>query len=334
MAREPVALSVVCPAFNEAQVLPLFHRELIAVVNNLPGNWQAEIVYVDDGSSDGTCEVLRELVARDSRVRFLSLSRNFGHQAALMAGLSTARGDAVVSLDSDLQHPPAIIPLLLDQWQRGNDVVITIRKDPSGAGRIGRALSRWFYSWMGWLSDTEIRPASADFRLLSRRALNVLLDMNERHPFLRGMVQWLGFPSAEVRYTAAPRAAGQPKYTFRRRAHLAVDGILSFSKTPLRLPFLAGLVTAAVGSSVCGFALVQFMCAPKQSGTLGALAFGSLFILGGSILWSIGILGEYMGRIYDEVRARPQYVVKEESQWTQEIARDWQPPTRARRTAI
>jgi dolichol-phosphate mannosyltransferase len=171
---------------------------------------------------------------------------------------------------------------------------------------------------MGWLSDTEIRPAAADFRLMSRRALDALLGMHEKHAFLRGMVQWLGFPSSEVRYTPALRAAGQPKYTLRRRLRLGLDGILSFSKTPLRLPFLLGLVGVGVGLSACAVALVQCFSAQGPTGAFGVALFGSLYILGGGILCGIGVVGEYLGRIYDEVRARPAYFVKEESGWTQE----------------
>jgi dolichol-phosphate mannosyltransferase len=302
----PLTLSVVCPAYNEEEVLPLFHRELDAVLAGLPPRYRVEVVYVDDGSRDGTLGVLRSLAAADARVRYLSFSRNFGHQAALTAGLEAARGELVVSLDSDLQHPPTLIPALLEQWQAGYDVVITIRDAAPGPVRLEHRLSRWFYRFMAWLSDTEVRPAAADFRLMSRPALDALLRMREYHRFLRGMVGWLGFPASEVHYTPAPRGAGRPKYDLRRKLRLALDGLVSFSKVPLRLPVPAGLVAGAFGLLTCLYALLPGRPA-------GAFHLGSLYLLGGAVLCALGVLGEYLGRIYDEVRARPCYVVKESS---------------------
>jgi dolichol-phosphate mannosyltransferase len=311
MVQEPFTLTVVCPAFNEEKVLPLFHQRLTEVLAGLPDTCTTEVVYVDDGSRDRTLTVLRELAGQDPRVRYLSFSRNFGHQAALSAGLDAACGDAVITMDSDLQHPPALIPTLLRHWQEGNDVVHTIREEAEGPGWVGRLLSRGFYVCMGWLSNTEIRPAAADFRLLSRRAVAALLSLHETHRFLRGLVPWLGFPSAAVRYVPAARAAGEPKYTFRRRLQLALDGILSFSKAPLRLPLLAGLPAVAFGLLTCAYAALQWLSARDGTPALGTGLLGSVYLLGGSILCGLGILGEYVARIFDEVRARPCYLVKE-----------------------
>jgi dolichol-phosphate mannosyltransferase len=306
VADNPLTLSVVCPAYNEEEVLPLFHRELAAVLARLPGHYRAEVIYVDDGSRDGTLGVLRSLAASDPRVRYLSFSRNFGHQAALTAGLEAARGDVVVSLDSDLQHPPGLIPELLERWRAGHEVVVTIRDAPPGPDRLENRLSRWFYRFMAWLSDTEVRPAAADFRLMSRSALDALLRMRETHRFLRGMVGWLGFPAAEVHYTPAARGAGRPKYDLRRKLRLAADGLLSFSKVPLQLPIAAGLPAVAFGLASWAYALLR-------GGSAGAFHLGSLYVLGGGVLCALGVIGEYLGRIYDEVRARPPYVVKEAS---------------------
>jgi dolichol-phosphate mannosyltransferase len=313
MEAKPINLSLVCPAFNEEEVLPLFHRELSAVLAGLPPEYQVEILYVDDGSRDRTLEVLRGLAARDRRVRFLSFSRNFGHQAALLAGLAAARGDAVLTLDSDLQHPPALIPTLLEHWRAGKDVVVTIRDDRASPHRVERFLSCWFYRIMGWLSDTEIRPAAADFRLLSRPAVDALLRMDDRQPFLRGLVQWLGFPSAEVHYTPARRGAGHSKYSIRRKVRLALDGLLSFSRTPLRLPLALGLPAAALGLALTAWATFGGLFG--SAGPSPALMLGSLYLLGGCLLCVLGVLGEYLGRIYDHVRNRPLYVLKEASGW-------------------
>jgi glycosyltransferase involved in cell wall biosynthesis len=313
MEQHTITLSLVCPAFNEEQVLPLFHRALSSVLAQLSPGYLVEIIYVDDGSEDRTLEVLRTLAAQDARVRYLSLSRNFGHQAALTAGMEWAQGEVLITLDSDLQHPPALIPTLLEHWQGGKDVVITLRDDCHGPNRLEHSLSRWFYKVMGWLSDTEIRPAAADFRLLSRPAVDALLRMGDRHRFLRGMVQWLGFPFAEVHYVAARRGAGKSKYNLRRKVRLALDGLLSFSKVPLRLPLGAGLLAGILGLGALGYTLGAYCSNPGGAGALPAFLVGSLYLLGGGILGALGILGEYLGRIYDQVRYRPLYVLKEHS---------------------
>ena len=201
-------LSIVCPAYEEEEVLPRFHAELCAVVAGLQREYDVEIIYVDDGSRDGTLAYLRSLAASDPRVRYLSLSRNFGHQAALTAGLEHATGDIVVSLDSDLQHPPDLIPALLEKWKDGYDVVLTVREDDPRLSSFKRLTSRAFYHAMRYVSDTEVRVAASDFRLMTRKAVEALLQLHETHRFLRGMVNWLGFPTATVPFQPATRGGG------------------------------------------------------------------------------------------------------------------------------
>jgi dolichol-phosphate mannosyltransferase len=213
-------------------------------------------------------------------------------------------------MDSDLQHPPALIPVLLEQWRQGKDIVLTIRDDTDGSGTIKRATSRLFYGLMRLLSDTEVRPAAADFRLMSRQAVESLLQMREAHRFLRGMVQWLGFASAEVHFTAPRRAAGRSKYSLRRMLAFAADGIISFSLTPLRLVMLAGVLATVFGLVDCGCMLLRGLAHPGTERALG-LVFGSVYLVGGMILFALGLVGEYVGRIYEQVKARPLYVVKE-----------------------
>ncbi len=208
MARVISKLSIVCPAFQEEEVLPLFHQELSRVLLTLADDYDIEVIYVDDGSRDRSLEVIKALAAQDPHVRYLSLSRNFGHQAALTAGLEHARGEVVITLDSDLQHPPALIPVLLEKWKEGSDIVLTIRQDDPHLGLVKRFTSRWFYRVMGLVSDTDIRLAAADYRLMSRKAVEALLQLRETHRFLRGMVQWLGFAVTEVPFQPAGRRAG------------------------------------------------------------------------------------------------------------------------------
>ncbi len=313
MLPEPT-LSIVCPAYEEEEVLPVFHDRLVQALRPIAADYRIEILYVDDGSRDSTLNVLRDLARTDLRVRYLSLSRNFGHQAALTAGLEHASGDVVVSLDSDLQHPPDLIPLLLSRWREGFDVVLTERTDGTDVGWFKRFSSRQFYRLLQRLSETEVRPACADFRLLSRAAVDALLQMREIHRYLRGMVNWLGFRVASVPYQVAPRAAGQSHYTLRRMLRLAFDGILSFSRVPLQLPMFAGLVSCGLGLLYAlGLLLVTVTAGSSPNGWPVHLLLAVVLVLGGLILSSVGIVGEYVGRIYEQVKQRPIYLIKEAS---------------------
>jgi glycosyltransferase involved in cell wall biosynthesis len=311
MAGKIPAISIVCPAFQEEDVLPFFHRELCTVLGRLDGPCNLEIIYVDDGSTDGTLQVLRELAAADKRIRYLSLSRNFGHQAALTAGLEHSRGDVIITMDSDLQHPPALLPTLLKKWREGFDIVLTIREDDPRLSSFKRYTSRWFYRIMSFLSDTDIRLAAADYRLMSRKAVDALLQLRETHRFLRGMVGWLGFPVAEIPFQPAVRKAGVSKYTFRKMFNFALDGMLSFSKLPLRLALVLGVVTILVSLFLSGWAIVRLLL-PHGGTDLGsALLIISTQFIGGCILLCLGIIGEYVGRIYQQVQGRPIYLLKE-----------------------
>jgi polyisoprenyl-phosphate glycosyltransferase len=304
-------VSIVCPAYQEEDVLPSFHQELSAVLTTLRDDYEFEIIYVDDGSRDGTLACLRQLAKGDQRVRVLSLSRNFGQQAALTAGLEHARGDAVVSMDSDLQHPPAVLPRLLEQWQTGHDVVITIRQEDQRLSFFKRFSSRMFYRLMGWLSTTTVRLAACDYRLLSRKAVNAFLQLREQHRFVRGLVQWLGFRTAQVQFEPHARRAGQTKYTLKSLLKLAGDGLLSFSTVPLRLPLYAGLVVWTLGLVQLLWCPVQLLLAPESFnfGLHYLILLGTL--IGGGMLCGLGVVGEYLGRVYDEVRQRPIYLIKE-----------------------
>jgi polyisoprenyl-phosphate glycosyltransferase len=313
MSGEKPLVSIVCPAYQEEEVLPLFHRELAAVLVPLEQDYRFEIVYVDDGSGDGTLDVLKLLARQDPRIAYLSLSRNFGHQAALTAGLEHAHGEAIVSMDSDLQHPPRVLPELLQTWQQGYDIVITIRADDQRLSLFKRCTSAAFYRLMSLLSDTDIRLAASDFRLLSRRALQALVQLREQHRFLRGMVQWLGFRSAEVPFRPDERKAGQSKYTLRRMLHLAGDGLFSFSRTPLRLAAYLGLLAAAVGVAHSAWYVFQAVRGADRVSIEIEYLTVTTHLLGGAVLAAVGFLGEYVGRIYEQVKGRPIYIVKDQS---------------------
>jgi len=304
-------LSVVCPAYQEEEVLPRFHAALTPVLDALAADYEIEVVYVDDGSADGTLGVLRRLAVEDSRVRHLSLSRNFGHQAALTAGLEHATGEVIVSMDSDLQHPPALLPALIERWKQGYDVVLTERIDSSDLTRFKRVTSRGFYWVLSRISEIEAHPAASDFRLLSRPALDALLSLRESHRYLRGMVNWVGFRMTKVPFQAAPRAAGQSSYTLRRMIRLASDGLLSFSTLPLRMPLFPGVASIGLGLLYGTGTLLTALIAGSLSLWPVHLLLSVMLFLGGLILFSLGVLGEYVGRIFEQVKQRPVYLLKE-----------------------
>lgn len=305
-------LSIVCPAYQEEEVLPLFHAELTATLKSL-SEYELEIIYVDDGSRDRTLDVLRGIARADSRVRYLSLRRNFGHQAALTAGLEHAGGDAIVSLDSDLQHPPALIPELVARWQAGFDVVITIRAEDQRLSWFKRTSSRLFYRLLAKCSEIEVRPAASDFRLLSRPALTALLKLREPHRYIRGMVQWIGFRTTEVPFQPESRRAGVSKFTLRKMVRFALDGLLSFSPVPMRAAATGAL--AVTGTSWLLSMLAAVVAAPieEPATRMAVLGLTAVHAVAATSFTCAGVLGEYLLRTYDEAKKRPEYVVKEAS---------------------
>jgi polyisoprenyl-phosphate glycosyltransferase len=302
-ARELRLLSVVAPMLNEEGLAAEFCIRTAAALGDLP----FEIVVVDDGSSDGTGAILDAQADADARVRVLHLSRPFGHQMALTAGLDHARGDAVVMIDGDLQDPPELIPELVDRWRDGADIVVAKRREREGETRFKLATARWFYSLMGRLAQVELEPNAGDFRLFDRAPLDALLQMRERSRFLRGMSSWVGFTRAVVEYDRDPRAAGRTKYPIGRMLRFALDGVTSFSNFPLQLAALAGFVCALVALLGLPLTIVARYSGIYERG-VPSLLFAVLLI-GGIQLLALGMIGEYLGRIYDEVKQRPLYVV-------------------------
>jgi len=302
-------LSIVIPAHNEEANVATLHAALCAVTGNIP--LDVEIIFVDDGSTDATRQRLAEIEARDSRVRLLTLTRNFGHQAALLAGMQQAKGAAVISMDCDLQHPPALIPEMVAAWRAGAAVVETIRDETIDAGWAKRVTSRLFYRFINVLSDTPITPGAADFRLLDRRPLDDLLRLRDQRLFLRGMIAWLGYPHASLHYVAGARMAGRSSYSARRMISFAVDAITAFSAKPLRVAFYVGVVTTLL--TLAYLVLIAFRFARGEVEGWTSLMLVVLF-LGAVQLITLGVLGEYIGRIYDQTRGRPRYLTLQEQE--------------------
>lgn len=303
-------LTIVSPAYRESATLPDFHAELARAVAPLEARYAVDFLFVVDPGGDDTVAVLERIAAEDPRVRVIVMSARFGHQAALVAGLDHCDADAVVMLDSDLQHPPSLVPELVARFEDGFDVVNTVRQDARGSSWAGRVASRWFYRLLGLLSDTRVPTGSADFRLLSRRVVRVFqLQLRERNQFLRGLVAWVGFPTTVVRYTAGARRAGASKYSFRRRLGFGIDGVVSFSKRPLVASIAAGTVVGvfAVAYAVYGLA-VWLTSASLPDGWTSTVLLLSLF--SAVQLVFLGVLGLYLGAVFDEVKARPHYVVE------------------------
>jgi dolichol-phosphate mannosyltransferase len=304
-----MVLSVVIPCMNEAEVLQETNRRLVAVLEGISLNF--EIVYVDDGSTDFTPELLRELQAQDSRVRVVRFSRNFGHQIAITAGLEHASGDAVAIIDADLQDPPEVILDFVAKWMDGFDVVYGVRTERDGETAFKLWTAKVFYRVIGHLSDTRIPLDTGDFRLMDRRVVDALLSMPERDRFVRGMVSWLGFSQAAVEYRRAPRLAGVTKFSLFKMVKFALDGIFSFSILPLRLATWTGF--AASGLAILGIIIVlldRFLGVPGLVKGWSSAIIAQLFI-GGVQLICVGIIGEYVGRIYGESKRRPLYIVRE-----------------------
>jgi glycosyltransferase involved in cell wall biosynthesis len=306
---QPPLLSVVVPCYNESEVIGTFYRALKPALTGIE-QLDHEIVFVDDGSADDTLDQLNAIAAKDSTVRVCSLSRNFGHQIALTAGMDAAAGDAVVIMDSDMQHPPALLPELVRQWRNGNDIVSAVREETKGESWFKGVTSRSFYRLLNSLSGTKVPQGAADFCLMSERVVQSLRDMPERHRFLRGLVSWVGFKRILVPYVAPPRAAGTTKYSFVKMQTLALDAVFSFSAEPLRLALRAGLLVAFGGIAylvlTLGYGYVVGGMTPGYASIIGVV-----LILGGFQIAFMGLIGQYLSRVFEEVKGRPLYLLKQ-----------------------
>lgn len=305
------AVDIILPVYNEEEVLETFHAALTAVLRPLELTYRFHICYVLDRSTDRSIDVLRRIADRDSRITVVHLSARFGHQMSLVAGLDRSRGDAVIMMDCDLEHPPDLIPQLLEQFESGYDIVQAVRQYGDHAGSLKRLSSAMFYRLQNALSPVEMQPGAADFRLVSGKVARVFQTaIRERNQFLRGLFRWVGFRSVVVPFVSPPRAGGQTKYNFRRLLKFSVTGILSFSKVPLRAATLLGFFISTLSLGYGFWLLAAFFVVGRP-----APGYTSLFVmmsfLGGLQLTVLGVLGEYLGSVFEEVKQRPLYIVDE-----------------------
>ncbi len=301
------SLSIVVPVFNEEAVLREFHRRLAGALDSLPAD--AEILYINDGSRDGTMALLGELHRTDARVAVIDLSRNFGKEVAMSAGLDMARGDAVVVIDADLQDPPELIPGMVGAWREGHDVVLMRRRSRAQESRLKKLTARVFYRAMGSIGTIDIPENVGDFRLLSRRAVDALRRFPERARFMKGLFAWIGFPSAEIEYDRDGRLAGRTKWNYWRLWNFALEGITSFSVVPLKLASYAGLLTALAAFAYGLKVIVWTLLYGDPVAGYPTLVVLVLF-LGGLQLMALGFIGEYLARMFIEVKRRPLYLVQ------------------------
>ena len=313
--RDEQFLSLVFPAYNEGSNLRALYDEVSDAVKAAEIDY--EMVFVDNGSSDGSLALIKSLSSQDSRVRYVSLSRNFGHQAGLFAGMSHSRGDAVITMDADLQHPPSLIPEMVRKWREGFDVVYTT-KTKHHVGAIKGLQMRMFYWGLGKLSGLKLSFGQSDYRLLDRRVLDALLNIEEYRKFLRGTVEWMGFRQTGIEFVVTPRRAGESKFSYLALVSFALDGILGFSSQPLRWFAAAGVMVAGLCGLYGIYVLALVAVNLSDSSVVIPPGWASLAVavvfLGGVQLLGIGVLGEYISRVYDQTKGRPVFLVRETSE--------------------
>ena len=304
-APHPV-ISIVAPIFDERENLPVLYDRLIGVMDATEP--QFEIVLVDDGSRDGSLDILHGLAARDVRVTVVELARNFGHQVAISAGLDYARGDAVIVMDADLQDPPEVLPQFIEKWREGHDVVYAIREQRK-EGALKQLAYRVFYRMLQRIANIQIPLDSGDFCIMDRKVVDLLAAMPERNRFVRGIRSWVGLDQVGLGYERQARYAGRAKYTFSRLVYLALDGLISFSFVPLRMITILGFIVSAISILLAiGYAIQKVTVGLNPPGF--ATTVVAIFFLAGIQLITIGVIGEYVGRIFEEVKRRPLYVVR------------------------
>lgn len=302
-------ISIVVPVFNEEDNIEVFYQEVCKHMDPLP--YEFELLFVDDGSKDATPLLLERLAQRDSRVRGLIMARNYGHQLALTCGLDHAQGQAVITMDGDMQHPPDMLPLLLSKWKEGFEVVQTIRVNTVGVSWFKSFTSGLFYKLINWMSKVRIQEGGSDFRLLDKAVVESFRRFKERARFIRGMIGAIGYRQVLVEFTAPKRHAGTSKFSLKKMIHFALDGITAYSQLPLRFAFYIGLLCAAI-SFILVMHVIYIKMFTMEAVPGWATISASILLLGGLQLLGLGIIGEYVGRIFEEVKQRPLYLLRVE----------------------
>lgn len=304
-------LTVVCPVYNEEEVIEAFYTELKGVLLNLAESYQSKIIFVVDRSEDTTLDILKRIAQLDSSVMIIALSSRFGHQMSLLAGIDHCNSDIVIMMDSDLQHPPALIPTMLREFEQGYDIVYTLRQDTLEINLMKRASSKLFYRFINYIANVPINENAADFRLISRRVAELFQNqIRERNQFLRGLFSWVGFKSIAIPFEARGRSAGKSKYSVGRMMRFAADGIISFSKRPLQAAILVGLAFALLGFLLALITVIQYFLYSSLPPGWATLVI-TLSVFNGIQLIFMGIIGQYIGAIFDEVKGRPHYIIEE-----------------------
>lgn len=302
-------VSIVIPSYNEEKNVLILAERLEKILSNYN---DYEIIFVDDGSKDNTLNNIKELHSKNNKIKYISFSRNFGHQSALKAGLDHATGDCVISMDGDGQHPPELIPELINRWIEGYDIVYTIRKESKKLSFFKRKTANFFYGLINKFSNIKIEKGAADFRLIDKNVVEVLKNFNEYFLFYRGLVSWLGFKQIGLEYIPADRLSGESKYTVRKMFIFAINGITSFSTVPLHISTILGVIIS-IFSFVYGIQAIILKIFTNQTISGWTSLMVGIFFLGGIQLIMLGIIGEYIGKIFIEVKRRPVYIIKEKS---------------------
>lgn len=299
------SISIVIPAFNEEKNIHLLYSKILESMND----FDFECIFVDDGSEDDTFAEIKKLSQKDQRVSGVSFSRNFGHQTALLSGLTETKNDLVITLDADGQHPPEIIKQLIEEYNKGYDIVNTKRKSTADSNYLKKRTSKWYYKVLNVLTDVKIEPDSSDFRLMSRRTVDAYLSIGERDRFTRGLVKWMGFKQSVIEFEAPQRMSGDTKYTFRKMLRFALDGITSFSSRPLKVSSILGVFALLFGFIYSIYVFIVYLLGNTIPGWTSMMLV--ILFLGGFQLLSIGIIGEYIARIFNESKKRPHYFIKD-----------------------
>jgi len=304
-------ITIIIPSYNEKEVLPHLIQRLSQVTDSI-NNYKFEFLFVNDGSTDGTLDLIKDYKRKDSRIRFVDLSRNFGKEIGMLAGLDYAKGDAAVIIDADLQHPPEKIIEMIEWWEKGYDDVYTVRLNREESF-VKKITSKIYYKLINKMTEENVYPNSGDFRLLDRKCIDALISMRETERYTKGMYGWIGFKKKELTYTEEKRVAGDTKWDFKQLLKLAIDGITSYSTVPLRLSSIIGIIISGVGFVFLVLEIIKILINGPEVAGYGTLLVGILF-MGGIQLISLGIIGEYLSRIFIETKERPSYLVNEYSE--------------------